>query len=118
MNKRQVGNFYEDMATTFLKEQGIQIIERNFRCKQGEVDIIGEDNGTLLFLEVKYRKNECLGFPYEAITLYKQRKICKVANYYRYYKRMEKPLRYDVISICGDQIQWFQNAFNHTEYSW
>lgn len=118
LNKRQIGSFYEEMACEFLREQGIFILEQNFRCKQGEVDIIGEDRGTLLFVEVKYRKNAVVGFPYEAVTYQKQKSISSVASYYKYRKQINKGIRYDIISICGDKIHWIQNAFNHIGYIW
>ena len=64
-------------------------------------------------MEVKYRKDEKLGFPEEAVHIQKQRKICDVARRYLYLKRcsVTQPVRFDVVAICGEQIKWYQNAF-------
>lgn len=93
----------------------MEIIARNFRCHQGEIDIIAKDtDGTTVFVEVKYRKNTKNGLPEEAVTYSKQKKISRVALFYLSYKKL--PLtgsfRFDVISILGDEITWYKNAFN------
>ena len=120
MNKREVGKFYEEKAVAYLIEQGMKIAEINFRNRQGEIDIIGFHDGYLVFVEVKYRKTQQMGSPVEAVTLAKQKIICKVADYYRFlHKIMEQtPVRYDVIAILDDSIQWYQNAFMHQGYRW
>ena len=88
--------------------------ERNayFR-EEFQIDIIGFHNGYLVFVEVKYRKNERRGFPEEAVHREKQRKISNVARVYLYKNkvRAEQPVRFDVVAICGEQIKWYQNAF-------
>ena len=66
MNKREVGAAYEEAAAVFLEKNGVRILERNFRCRQGEIDLIGRDGEYLVFFEVKYRKNADAGFPAEA----------------------------------------------------
>ena len=57
-NNRAVGTEYEKQAEQFLKKQGVRIIVKNFRCRQGEIDIVGTDGGCLVFFEVKYRRNK------------------------------------------------------------
>lgn len=115
MNKRKIGKDYENQAEKYLESYGFRILERNFRVRQGEIDIIGYHKGILVFVEVKYRKDEKKGLPEEAITLKKQRQICKVAEFYL----MRHPLkegvscRYDVVAICGEKICWYENAFSH-----
>lgn len=115
MNKRTIGTDYERKAATYLKENGMRIVESNFRNRQGEIDIIGYHNQCLVFSEVKYRKNGNLGFPSEAVDIRKQRIICKVADYYRFIHHIGSDLsmRYDVVAICGEEIKWYQNAFYH-----
>lgn len=105
----------ERKALQYLQQRGIKIAETNFRSRQGEIDIIGYDKSCLIFVEVKYRKNERAGTPESAVTLQKQRKICRVADYYRYLHRYgeEMAVRYDVVAICGDKISWYQDAFEH-----
>lgn len=115
MNKREVGKAYEKRAEDYLKEQGFRILERNFRVRQGEIDLIGYHRNELVFVEVKYRKDKRKGLPEEAVTSAKQRQISKVAEFYL----MRHPLaggrgcRYDVVAICGEEITWYENAFLH-----
>lgn len=112
-NKRVLGANYEQNACDYLTDNNIQILDRNFRCRIGEVDIIGRDEDALIFFEVKYRKNLSTGYPSEAVDYRKQRKISKVADYYRYAKKIpdNMNIRFDVISIVGDEINWYKNAF-------
>ncbi len=71
-NKRTVGAQYEDKAAQFLESKGVRILERNFRNRFGEIDIIGRDKNTYVFTEVKYRKDNRLGDPASAVNLKKQ----------------------------------------------
>lgn len=116
MNRRQAGTAYEQIAADYLKKRGINIREMNYRISQGEIDIIGEDKDNVIFIEVKYRKTASYGYPWEAVSNNKQRQICKVARQYCYSKRVKKQIRFDIISICGEEIMWFQNAFEYVEY--
>lgn len=115
MNTRQKGTDKEQLAAEYLTGQGMQIVERNFRGRQGEIDIIGYHNHYLVFVEVKYRSNVTKGSALEAVDARKQRQICKVADYYRYLRKMGEGtmVRYDVLAIQGENIQWIQNAFPH-----
>lgn len=113
MNRRDTGSAYEKIAADYLRKQGIKIREMNYRISQGEIDLIGEDKDTIIFIEVKYRKTASYGYPWEAVSINKQKKICKVARQYCYGKRIKKQVRYDIVSICGEEILWFQNAFEH-----
>ncbi len=113
MNKRKTGQQYEDKAAAYLEQCGFTILERNFRCRQGEVDIIGLHESCLVFVEVKYRKNAAAGAGEEAVGLIREQKVCQVSDYYRlvHPKRQERQIRYDVIAFCGEQITWYRNAF-------
>lgn len=112
-NKRQIGAAYEEQAARFLIEQGFQILERNYRCKQGEIDLIARDGAYLVFVEVKYRVNTQAGYPSEAITIQKQKKIIRTAMYYCYQQKVAQTqaCRFDVVSILGGQIKLIKNAF-------
>ena len=77
-----MGTAYEKMAGEYLKTQGYEILQYNFRCRMGEIDIIAKDHGYLVFIEVKYRRDKSCGHPAEAVTPRKQRTISKVASYY------------------------------------
>lgn len=115
MNKRKVGADYERQAAEYLTEKGVRILETNFRCGQGEIDLIGRHQGYLVFVEVKYRSGSEKGYALEAVDCRKQRRICRVADYYRYTHGLgdETGVRYDVVGIQGGEIQWVQNAFPH-----
>lgn len=115
MKRRITGKNYEIIAQNYLREQGIEIIERNYRISQGEIDLIGQDSRYLIFIEVKYRKDDSYGQPWEAVSKKKQQKICRVARQFCYTRKIKKQIRYDVISICGEEIHWFQDAFFHME---
>lgn len=112
-NKRETGTRKEELAAEFLARRGVRILERNFRCRQGEIDLIGRDGRYLVFFEVKYRRNERKGVPAEAVGYAKQQKIRYTAQYYLYSRRYREdtPCRFDVVSILGDQISWLRDAF-------
>lgn len=114
-NNRALGTKYEEKAEQFLIKQGIKIIVKNFRCKQGEIDIIGIDGNCLVFLEVKYRATNRIGEPEEAVNIYKQKRICRVAEYFLYTHPYyaNQMIRYDVIAISGEEIRWHKAAFEH-----
>lgn len=113
MNKRSIGKQKEDLAAEFLKRQGLEILERNFSCKMGEIDIIGLDENCLVFIEVKYRKNTSYGYPQDAVSINKKRKIILVSGYYRMLRGVSDNslIRFDVVSILGNKIRWDKNAF-------
>ncbi len=115
MNKRCVGKEKEELAAVFLTGCGMNILEKNFTCKLGEIDLIGLQDGYLVFVEVKYRKNTDYGYPQEAVSKNKRRKIILVSGYYRMIKHYGErmPIRFDVVSILGDKIRWDKNAFGY-----
>jgi putative endonuclease len=115
MNKRSVGSKYEDMAVSFLYAQGVKVIERNFRSRYGEIDIVGHDGDYYIFFEVKYRKTGALGDPALAVDQRKQYRISRVADYFRVYRKLKDNdnVRFDVIAILGDEIKWYKNAFEY-----
>ncbi len=115
MNKRATGMEKESQAAVYLEQQGMQVVERNYRNRQGEIDIIGYHQGYLVFVEVKYRTDTYKGYAAEAVDNRKQRQICKVADYYRttHHVGSQVGIRYDVVAIQGEEIQWIRNAFPH-----
>lgn len=113
-DNKTVGKQYEELAMEYLQLQGYAILEQNFRCRQGEIDLIAQDREYLCFIEVKYRKNGKRGLGMEAVTDYKQRKISRVALYYLTRQgRMDIPIRFDVISIDGECVRLIKNAFEY-----
>ena len=115
MNKRRTGTAAELRAAAYLSEKGVCIVEKNFRNRHGEIDLIGLHEGYLVFFEVKYRSSNRNGVPEAAVNYHKQKQICPVAAYYRCVHKVpiNTAIRYDVIAIEGQEIRWYQNAFEH-----
>lgn len=113
MNKRELGKEYEERAAAYLEAGGCRIIEKNYRCRIGEVDLIVRDGPYLAFVEVKYRRSEQMGNALEAVNQQKQMRIRKIAAFYLMVKRYPEtmPCRFDVIGITADQISYIKNAF-------
>ncbi|MGN0334850.1 MAG: YraN family protein [Lachnospiraceae bacterium] len=113
-NNRKVGEIYELLAVRKLEECGYEILEKNFRCRQGEIDVIAKHRETLVFIEVKYRKNASRGYAAEAVTFRKQNKICRTADYYLNTHFRHIPMcRFDVVAIDGEKITIYENAFEY-----
>lgn len=98
-----------------MRKKGYQILEQNFRCRQGEIDIIAEDQGCLVFVEVKYRRDDSCGHPAEAVDRRKQQKLYHTARYYLYRKGYGEDMacRFDVIAVYGDgRVIQIEQAFD------
>lgn len=115
MNTREQGAQKEEQVCACLLSKGVRICERNFRCRQGEIDIIGYDGEYLVFFEVKYRSSGSKGTAAEAVGYAKQKKICRVADYYRmvHHCMEDTPIRFDVVAVDGETINWVKNAFDY-----
>jgi len=113
VNKRKTGAAYEALAAQYLEENGARIIERNFRNRFGEIDLVALDGAALVFTEVKYRSNNHSGKPEEAVTLPKQRTICLVSDYYCLIRQIPDnvPRRYDVAAFEGTRLRYIRDAF-------
>lgn len=113
-NRRTIGSGYERLAGKYLETMGYEILEYNFRCRTGEIDIVAREGEYLVFCEVKYRCDGRKGDPLEAVTPAKQRKISQTAMYYiAVNRRTDVPCRFDVIGILGNKIQIIKNAFDY-----
>ncbi len=98
--KIEFGNAAEDAAVGFLEAKGYQVLERNYKNKFGEIDIIGRQNGIICFVEVKARHSINQGLPQEAVSAAKQRKISKVAvSYLKSKNLLDSPARFDVLAL-------------------
>lgn len=114
INKRIIGSCHEEQAAAFLKKQGLFILERNFRCKSGEIDLIARDGKYLVFVEVKYRSGRENGCASAAVDWHKQKRISQAAQFFLLrYGYSEPPCRFDVVAIDGKHIQWIKNAFDY-----
>ena len=111
-----IGAWGEDLAAAYLIKNGLTILQRNYRTRQGEVDLIATDKSTLVFVEVKTRTNEDYGFPEESVTDEKLDHLQNAAEEYLAEHLEVKDWRVDVIAIQGKpnesepQIEWFQDA--------
>jgi len=112
-----LGAYGEEVAAAYLREQGYTLIERNFRCPLGEIDIIAKKRHDLIFVEVKTRRSALFGLPQDAVGIKKQRQIIRSAQWY-----LKKPEvsrlhpRFDVIAILAPpgqapEVNHIQNAF-------
>ncbi|HHT9136552.1 MAG TPA: YraN family protein [Candidatus Wunengus sp. YC60] len=120
--KRDVGTRGEQLAVKFLKKSGFKILQRNYRCKVGEIDIVCYDHGTIAFVEVKTRHTDSYGPPELSVTEAKKRQIVKVASHYVAEKKIEGiDFRFDVVSIFYSpmkkqpEITLFKNAFSKND---
>ncbi len=112
-NKRQKGAAYEQIAAAHLISKGYEILEVNYRCRMGEIDIIARDGEYLVFIEVKYRSNNKKGYPLEAVSIQKQKIISRCALHYMMMHHLaDMPVRFDVIGILGDEKEHIENAFD------
>ena len=112
-NTRNTGTSYERKAAEYLEQQGLVILKHNYRCRQGEIDLIARDKEYLVFVEVKYRSQNRAGYSLDAVNPAKQKKISKVARYClaAEYHCTEIPCRFDVIGIDGGCLHWIKDAF-------
>lgn len=112
MNTRVVGRQGENIACEYLSKHKYKIIDRNFTCRFGEIDIVAWDGETVIFVEVKARKDDSFGMPREAVDYRKQQTIVRCATYWLYKKKqMGVPVRFDVVEILGDSVTHIQDAF-------
>lgn len=114
---RKLGFEIESMALSFLEKNGFSLLVRNFHCRRGEIDLIGLLEASLIFVEVRYRKNINFGYPQESVTVRKQRKIKHAAAYFLkchpFYTKFS--CRFDVIAVTlrkqEFELDWIPNAF-------
>jgi putative endonuclease len=111
------GDYWENIAFKYLKKNKLKKVQKNFNCKVGEIDLIMQDNQTLVFIEVKYRKNEDWGSATGSVTKSKQKKIIKTAQLFLLQNKKYKDwnCRFDVVSIQGEkdraETSWIKDAF-------
>lgn len=105
-----LGKNGEDVAVEYLKKNGYKVIERNFFCRQGEIDIIALDKECIVFLEIKSRTNTEYGLPSESVTKRKIEHMLKAIRYYLYIRNLEKEnIRIDVIEVYVDKENYTVN---------
>jgi len=102
----------EDLCAKLLSAAGLRVVERNWRCRHGEIDLIAEESGTLVFAEVRMRAGGGFGGAAESVTAAKRSRLIAAARLYLA-RRPEAPCRFDVFLVEGTpaSVQWIRNAF-------
>lgn len=111
-DKQITGKKAEDVACSFLQRNGLTVVERNYHCRYGEIDLIMHDNDILVFVEVRYRSNNQFGDAADSVDQKKQRKIVFAANHYLQNVTELKACRFDVVALSpGHPPEWITDAF-------
>jgi putative endonuclease len=113
------GDYYEAQAADLLQAAGLVVLERNFRCKVGEIDIVCRDKSQIVFVEVRCRHNRHFASAAASVTISKQRKLIRTAQFFLQRRGWSnsRACRFDVVAISRpqaaskDEIQWLKNAF-------
>lgn len=112
------GRIAEDQALAFLREQGLRLLERNFRSRYGEIDLVMEDGRTVVFVEVRFRANPRFGGALASVDRRKQAKLLATAACFLKERRLDRPSRFDVAALSpaagGPSVAWIRGAFEAT----
>lgn len=108
----QRGQAAENLAAEFLQRQGLKLVARNYRCRVGEIDLVMEDRGALVFVEVRLRKSDSFGGAGASITTHKQNKLIRAAQHYLQQQTRQPPCRFDAFLLDGDRMEWIKDAFS------
>ena len=117
LSRTGLGATGEELAISYLKKLGYRIVERNFRCKLGEIDVVAYDGNTLVFVEVRTKKSSHFGSPVSSVSYQKQRKLISLAKFYiKKHKLFNRSARFDVVGVRfgsdgSFRINLIQNAF-------
>ena len=114
-NSQRTGQLAEDLAARFLEQHGLTLLARNFRCRGGELDLVCRDRETLIFVEVRLRRNAAFGGAAASITARKQRRVILAARCYLATHGPSSPAgracRFDCVLLDGEKIDWLRDAF-------
>ncbi len=113
------GRNAEDLACDYLEGQGLVLIERNYRCRSGELDLVMKDGCAIVFVEVRSRRSNRYGTPAETVTRTKQKRLIRAAARYLLRHRIDAPCRFDVVAVIFQGqvnranwiIDWIKDAF-------
>jgi putative endonuclease len=120
LSKEQIGRLGEKLGARFLRRRGYRIVARNYACPAGELDLIALDQDTVVFVEVKTRRDTEVARPEEAVNFHKRRQITAAAKYYLLQTGVQgRPLRFDVLAVvlregCRPELEHFIDAFGPT----
>lgn len=108
--QQRLGQQGEDRALAYLQQQGLRLLERNFRCKLGELDLIMQHGAALVFVEVRQRTSARYGGAAASVTPAKQRRLLRAAQYFLLRYAELPPCRFDLLAIDGENLSWMQNV--------
>ena len=114
MNSQSKGSDAERYAEEFLSRHKLVLVQRNYRCRFGEIDLIMRDGITVVFVEVRMRASGSFGGAAASITLSKQRRLLRTARHYLLSLQVEPSCRFDAVLLSGSsegKIEWIKNAF-------
>lgn len=118
---QELGRVWESRAADYLGSQGVRTIARGYRCRLGEIDLIGDDGQDLVFIEVRARKRHSQGSALESVGIAKQRRIVRATRHYImcHPRAQSRQIRFDVVAFDGidtadPQVTWVRNAFDAT----
>lgn len=114
--REEVGRRAEQAALDALRNGGLKLLERNFRCRYGEIDLVMEDGRTIVFVEVRFRRDGRFGGAASSIDARKRNKLIKAAAQFLADRRLQRPSRFDVAALSpetgtGFRLDWIRNAF-------
>jgi len=119
MDSSSRGKDAETRAWHYLQARGLQLLQRNYRSKRGEIDLVMQDTDSLVFVEVRYRRQSQFGSALESVDRRKQARLIACARHYMqaYPQAASQPCRFDVVSINGSpgEVEWVRNAFTAAE---
>jgi putative endonuclease len=109
-DKQRQGRQHEQAALAHLKRHGLALVEENFACKGGEIDLVMRDGDTLVFVEVRQRMSMAHGGAAASITPAKIRRLVRAAQFYLMRFPEAPPCRFDVVAIDAGQLEWLRNV--------
>lgn len=117
MNSRVIGREWEREALKRLQAAGLELLDRNYQCRMGELDLVLRDGDSVAFVEVRFRRRNDFGSGAESVSVSKRRRLIAAAQHYlqRHPGLADLPCRFDVVAIgpgATPQIEWIRNAFS------
>ena len=103
------GQAAEEQALAYLQRQGMQLVERNFSCRCGEIDLIMREKQTLVFVEVRQRSSRRFGGALASVTVAKQARLWQTASFYLQQFARPPACRFDLVAIDGNELSWLQD---------
>lgn len=112
MNRIEAGQKAEDRAAAFLQDQGLVIVERNFRAKVGEIDVVAKDGDEMVFVEVRSRQSDSHGGAAASVGGAKRRKLIRAARFWLQARGWDGACRFDVVAVDGGRLEHIPSAFD------